>query len=187
MSEAVLNVPEGMELVSTSTAVEEAPVENPAVEAPVKPKRKRKAKAKAETKPKAKAKAKAKPKVEEPEKKGRGRPPFGDKIRKRVLSCITKHGLTNGLAKLEEAGLKVSMTLAIAVAKENKLTFEHGRPKLPAATRKTILSYIKKHGLTHGLRLLEEEKGVKASMTLASAVAKENKLTFPKGRPAQAA
>jgi hypothetical protein len=50
--------------------------------------------------------------------------------RRIVAAALKKHGLTKGLVFLETfRNLKVSMSVAISVAKEHKLTFERGRPK----------------------------------------------------------
>jgi hypothetical protein len=60
-----------------------------------------------------------------------GRPRVYNGTHRRIVAAaLKKHGLTKGLVFLaKERKLKVSMTLAIAVAKEHKLTFERGRPK----------------------------------------------------------
>jgi len=60
-----------------------------------------------------------------------GRPRVYNGTHRRIVAAaLKKHGLTRGLVFLEkERNLKVSMTLAIAVAKEYKIVFERGRPK----------------------------------------------------------
>ena len=60
-----------------------------------------------------------------------GRPRVYNGTHRRIVAAaLKKHGLTKGLLFLEkERNLKVSMTLAIAVAKEHKIVFERGRPK----------------------------------------------------------
>jgi hypothetical protein len=60
-----------------------------------------------------------------------------------------------------------------------------GRPRVyDAATRRTVASYLRKYGYTHGLVKLRKEKRIKVSKTLARAVAEEVGLTFKRGRPA---
>lgn len=61
-----------------------------------------------------------------------GRPRVYNGTHRRIVAAaIKRHGLTKGIAELasREKPLKVSMTLAISVAKEFGLTFERGRPK----------------------------------------------------------
>lgn len=60
-----------------------------------------------------------------------GRPRVYNGTHRRIVAAALKrHGLTKGLAFLaKERNLKVSMTLAIAVAKEHKIEFQRGRPK----------------------------------------------------------
>jgi hypothetical protein len=60
-----------------------------------------------------------------------GRPRVYNGTHRRIVAAaLKKHGLTKGLVFLEkERNLKVSMTLAIAVAKEHKIEFQRGRPK----------------------------------------------------------
>lgn len=59
-----------------------------------------------------------------------GRPRvYGAKDRRRLASYLRKFGLTKGVRVLAEKGLKVSLTTAISVAKEEKITFVRGRPK----------------------------------------------------------
>jgi transposase len=60
-----------------------------------------------------------------------GRPRVYNGTQRRIVAAALKrHGLTKGLVFLKkERNLKVSMTLAIAVAKEHKIVFERGRPK----------------------------------------------------------
>jgi len=60
-----------------------------------------------------------------------GRPRVYNGTQRRIVAAaLKKHGLTKGLEFLaKERKLKVSMTLAIAVAKEHKIEFQRGRPK----------------------------------------------------------
>lgn len=60
-----------------------------------------------------------------------GRPRVYNGTHRRIVAAaLKKHGLTKGLVFLaKERKLKVSMTLAIAVAKEHKIEFQRGRPK----------------------------------------------------------
>lgn len=60
-----------------------------------------------------------------------GRPRVYNGTHRRIVAAaLKKHGLTKGLEFLaKERKLKVSMTLAIAVAKEHKIEFQRGRPK----------------------------------------------------------
>jgi transposase len=58
-----------------------------------------------------------------------------------------------------------------------------GRPPVYNGThRRQVAAALKKHGFTHGLKYLKKEKGLKVSLTLARAVAKEYGLTFERGR-----
>lgn len=59
-----------------------------------------------------------------------GRPRVYNGTHRRIVAAALKnHGLTKGLAFLaKERKLKVSMTLAISVAKENGIEFKRGRP-----------------------------------------------------------
>ncbi len=60
-----------------------------------------------------------------------------------------------------------------------------GRPRVyNGIVRRTIASYLRKHGYTHGLKLLKKERKLKVSQTLARSVAEEAGLTFKRGRPA---
>ncbi len=60
-----------------------------------------------------------------------------------------------------------------------------GRPRVyDAATRRTVASYLRKYGYTHGLKKLRKERKIKVSKTVARAVAAEMGLTFKRGRPA---
>lgn len=52
--------------------------------------------------------------------------------RRRVATALRKYGLKQGLAFLAENGLVVSQTLAYAVAEENGISFQRGRPRLAA-------------------------------------------------------
>ncbi len=47
---------------------------------------------------------------------------------KRIVTHLTKHGLTKGVAVLGEKGLKLSVPVAMRVAKENRISFPKGRP-----------------------------------------------------------
>ena len=53
---------------------------------------------------------------------------FGKGDTKRIVSALTKHGLTKGVAILGEKGLKLSVPVAMRVAKENRIVFPRGRP-----------------------------------------------------------
>lgn len=83
---------------------------------------------KAETPPKKKGKKKEKA------KRKPGRPPvYNGTDRRIVAAALKKHGLTKGIEFLaNERNLKISMTLARAVAAEHELTFSRGRPKIAA-------------------------------------------------------
>ena len=60
-----------------------------------------------------------------------------------------------------------------------------GRPRVyDTATRRTVASYLRKYGYTHGLKKLRKERKIKVSKTVARAVAAEQGLTFKRGRPA---
>jgi hypothetical protein len=63
-------------------------------------------------------------------KRGVGRPPvYNGSQRRIVAAALKKHGLTKGVKWLEaNRDLKVSLTLAISVAKEHKIVFPKGRP-----------------------------------------------------------
>jgi hypothetical protein len=63
-------------------------------------------------------------------KRGPGRPRVYDNaVRRKVASYLRKFGYTHGLKKLrKECKIKVSKTLARAVAEEVGLTFKRGRP-----------------------------------------------------------
>ena len=63
-------------------------------------------------------------------KRGRGRPPvYNGQHRRIVAAALRHHGLTKGLEFLaKERNLKVSLTLARAVAKKEGITFTRGRP-----------------------------------------------------------
>lgn len=67
-------------------------------------------------------------------KRGPGRPQvYNGKDRIVIAAALKKHGLTNGIKFLaKERNMKISMTLARAVAEEKGLTFERGRPKVAA-------------------------------------------------------
>lgn len=67
-------------------------------------------------------------------KRAPGRPlVYNGKDRIVVAAALKKHGLTKGIAFLaKERNLKISMTLARAVAAEKGLTFQRGRPKVAA-------------------------------------------------------
>lgn len=58
-----------------------------------------------------------------------GRPRvYNGQIRRQVAAALKKHGLTGGVAFLQkEKGIKVSVTLAMSVAKEKGITFQRGR------------------------------------------------------------
>jgi hypothetical protein len=60
-----------------------------------------------------------------------GRPRVYNGTHRRIVAAaLKKHGLTKGLVFLaKERKLKVSMTLAISVAKEHKIEFQRGRTK----------------------------------------------------------
>lgn len=60
-----------------------------------------------------------------------GRPRVYNGTQRRIVAAALKnYGLTKGLEFLKkERKLKVSMTLAIAVAKEHGIEFQRGRPK----------------------------------------------------------
>lgn len=60
-----------------------------------------------------------------------GRPRVYNGTHRRIVAAaLKKHGLTKGLEFLKkDRKLKVSMTLAISVAKEHGIEFQRGRPK----------------------------------------------------------
>jgi hypothetical protein len=60
-----------------------------------------------------------------------------------------------------------------------------GRPRVyDSKVRRTVASYLRKYGYTHGLIRLRKERRIKVSKTVARAVAAEVGLTFKRGRPA---
>jgi hypothetical protein len=81
----------------------------------------------AETPPKKKGK-------KEKAKKKPGRPPvYNGTDRRIVAAALKKHGLTKGIEFLaKERDMKISMTLARAVAEQFELEFPRGRPKIAA-------------------------------------------------------
>lgn len=83
---------------------------------------------------KAESPVKRKGKKKEKAKRKPGRPPvYNGTDRRIVCAALKKHGLTKGIEFLaKERNLKISMTLARAVAAENELTFSRGRPKIAA-------------------------------------------------------
>lgn len=82
-------------------------------------------------KSKAKNKKEVKVKVKVKAKRGPGRPRVYNGTHRRIIAAALKHyGLTGGMAYLaKERGLKISLTLANAVAKAEKIKFTRGRPK----------------------------------------------------------
>jgi transposase len=62
-----------------------------------------------------------------------------------------------------------------------------GRPRVyNGSKRRQVASALKRFGLTKGIERLAE-KGLEISLTLARSVAKEQKISFTRGRPTKAA
>jgi hypothetical protein len=69
--------------------------------------------------------------------------------------------------------------------KASKVKRGPGRPRVyDGSVRRTIASFLKKYGYTHGLKLLKKERKIKVSKTVARSVAEEVGITFKRGRPA---
>jgi len=59
-----------------------------------------------------------------------------------------------------------------------------GRPPVyTTAQRRTVASFLKKHGLTVGIKRLASDRKLKVSLTLARSVAEEYGVKFERGRP----
>ena len=59
-----------------------------------------------------------------------GRPRvYGGHDRRKIATAVKKYGLTKGIAFLSLNGLVISMTTAIAVAKEKGISLKRGRPR----------------------------------------------------------
>jgi hypothetical protein len=73
-------------------------------------------------------------KKKEKAKRKAGRPPvYNGTDRRIVAAALKKHGLTKGIEFLaKERDMKISMTLARAVAEQFELEFPRGRPKIAA-------------------------------------------------------
>lgn len=60
-----------------------------------------------------------------------------------------------------------------------------GRPRVYNGSQRRIIGAALKHnGLTKGIKFLARERNLKVSVTLALSVAKEQNITFQRGRPA---
>jgi hypothetical protein len=74
---------------------------------------------------------------------------------------------------------------AVKPVKASKAKRGPGRPRVyDGSVRRTIASFLKKYGYTHGLKLLKKERKIKVSKTVARHVAAEVGITFKRGRPA---
>jgi hypothetical protein len=59
-----------------------------------------------------------------------------------------------------------------------------GRPPVfSKAQRRTVASYLRKFGLTVGLKLVKEERAISMSIPTASKIAEQQGITFLRGRP----